>query len=233
MSISVTGDGLLLSQKGDLVVADGTAEGRLAVGSDGQILTASSTDSLGVKWIDAPAATQKWATIAYSQVTANTTTLVFSSIPSTYTDLKLIVSARGTATSGSYPVLRVYANSITSGYSGYYDYAYDTTYANSSSIGGFSTIYLEGAPPNLGNSENSLGLVDIMDYTSTTKAKSVLFKNGFARNSVTAGQRGLIIVGAASINTLDTITSLTILCGSPASPNLAAGSWALLMGVIR
>lgn len=233
MSISVAGDGLLLSQKGDLVVADGTAEGRLAVGSDGQILTASSTDSLGVKWIDAPSATQKWATIAYSQVTANTTTLVFSSIASTYTDLKLIVSARGTATSGSYPVLRVYANSITSGYSGYHDYVYDTTYANSTSVGGFATIYLEGAPPNLGNSENSLGVVDIMDYTSTTKAKSVLFRNGFARNSSSAGQRGLMIVGAASINTLDAITSLTILCSSPSSPNLAAGSWALLMGVIR
>ena len=233
MSISVAGDGLLLSQKGDIVVADGTAEGRLAVGSDGQILTASSTDSLGVKWIDAPAATQKWATIAYSQVTANTTTLVFSSIPSTYTDLKLIVSARGTATSGSYAALGVHANTTTTGYSVYYDLAYDTTYANGASTGGLQNIYLEGAPVSLGNDENSLGLVDIMDYTSTTKAKYVLFKNGFARNSVTAGQRGMITVGSASINTLTAITSLTILCGSPASPNLAAGSWALLMGVIR
>lgn len=233
MSISVVGDGLLLSQKGDLVVADGTAEGRLAAGTNGQILTASSTDSLGVKWIDAPASTQKWATIAYSQVTANTTTLVFSNINSTYTDLKLIVSARGTATSGQYQVLRVYANSITSGYSGYHDVSYDTTVTAGTSTGGYATIYLEGAPPNLGTFENSLGVIDIMDYTNTTRAKSVLFRNGFARNSVTAGQRGLIIVGAASINTLDAITSLTILCGAPASPQLGAGSWALLMGVIR
>jgi hypothetical protein len=233
MSISVAGDGLLLSQKGDLVVADGTAEGRLAVGTDGQILTASSTDSLGVKWIDAPSATQKWATIAYSQVTANTTTLVFSSIASTYTDLKLIVSARGTATSGSFPSIRISANSITSGYSIYYDAVIDTSYSNYSSIGGETRIAFEGAPPSLGNSENSLGVLDIMDYRSTTKAKSVLFRNGFARNSSSAGQRGAITVGAASINTLDAITSLTIHCGLVASPNLAAGSWALLMGVIR
>jgi hypothetical protein len=232
MSISVAGDGLLLSQKGDLVVADGTAEGRLAVGTDGQILTASSTDSLGVKWIDAPSATQKWATIAYSQVTANTTTLVFSSIPSTYTDLKLIVSARDTTT-GQYTPFRIYANNVTSGYSVYYDVYRDATVTTESNTGGYSTLYFEGGPANFGEGMNSLAVVDIMNYTSTTKGKEVIWKNGFAANNTTTGTSGLIAIGAANINTTEAITSLTILFGSAASPRIGAATWAVLMGVIR
>jgi hypothetical protein len=45
----------LIDAKGDLIV--GTADNtpaRLAVGTDGQVLSADSTQSAGVRWIDAP-----------------------------------------------------------------------------------------------------------------------------------------------------------------------------------
>lgn len=46
----------LLTTKGDLVARSSTAAARLAVGSDTQVLTADSTQALGVKWAAASAA---------------------------------------------------------------------------------------------------------------------------------------------------------------------------------
>jgi hypothetical protein len=231
MSISVAGDGLLLSQKGDLVVADGTAEGRLAVGSDGQILTASSTDSLGVKWINAPAATQKWATISYAVVTASTTGIVFDNIPSTYTDLKLICAPRSTTTS-SHAVFRVYANAFTS-HTTYYDYYNDTTVATDTVTANGSIYMGNGAVASAGDGHNSLFVIDIMNYANTTKGKEFIFKGGYAQNTTSAGLAGFIGIGGGNINNTAAITKLTIHCGTLAAPQIGQTSWALLMGVIR
>ncbi len=44
----------LTTTKGDLIVDDGTDPARLAVGSNNQVLTADSAQSLGVKWADIP-----------------------------------------------------------------------------------------------------------------------------------------------------------------------------------
>jgi hypothetical protein len=53
--VNVTGSGSLpTAAKGDLVVGDGKTSVRLPVGADGQVLTADSTQSTGVKWADAP-----------------------------------------------------------------------------------------------------------------------------------------------------------------------------------
>jgi len=46
-----------LTTKGDLVVHNGTNDVRLAVGSNGQLLTADSAQSTGVKWAAAPVST--------------------------------------------------------------------------------------------------------------------------------------------------------------------------------
>lgn len=46
----------VLTTKGDLYVY-GSADARLPVGTDGHVLTADSAQALGVKWTDAPAAT--------------------------------------------------------------------------------------------------------------------------------------------------------------------------------
>lgn len=48
--------GLPTTTKGDLVVHDGSANQRLPVGSTGQVLTADSTQALGVKWSNPSAA---------------------------------------------------------------------------------------------------------------------------------------------------------------------------------
>lgn len=48
---------LIATTKGDLLVRDSTDVKRLAVGTNGQVLTADSAQSVGAKWADLPAAT--------------------------------------------------------------------------------------------------------------------------------------------------------------------------------
>lgn len=77
-----------LTTKGDLW-GRSTADARIPVGTDGQVLTADSTQALGVKWAAAGgggAMTQ----IASSTVTGSpTATITFSSIPATYNHLQI------------------------------------------------------------------------------------------------------------------------------------------------
>jgi hypothetical protein len=51
--IAIAG-GLPSLSKGGLITSDGSNNGELAVGTDGQILAADSTETSGLKWIDAP-----------------------------------------------------------------------------------------------------------------------------------------------------------------------------------
>ena len=47
-------EGLPSLSKGSLITSDGSNNGELVVGTDGQILAADSTETSGLKWIDAP-----------------------------------------------------------------------------------------------------------------------------------------------------------------------------------
>lgn len=80
-----------LTTKGDLIVFNATNSVRQAVGTDGQILAADSTQTTGIKWRDPVAVTE-----ATSTVTATTTSATFV----------LIASMQVTpATTGTYLVL--------------------------------------------------------------------------------------------------------------------------------
>jgi hypothetical protein len=50
ITISSFASGSPTTTKGDLIVRGASLDGRLSVGTDGQVLTASSGDTLGVKW---------------------------------------------------------------------------------------------------------------------------------------------------------------------------------------
>jgi hypothetical protein len=96
------------------------------------------------------------------------------------------------------------------------------------------SLYLgNGSVANSGDGNNSLYVIDIMNYANTTKGKEFLFKGGYAQNTTSAGLAGGIFIGAGNINNTAAITKLTIYNGSKASPQIAQVSWALLMGVIR
>lgn len=239
MSISVVGDGLLLSSKGDLVVGDGTAEGKLSVGTDGQILTASSTDSLGVKWIDSPTVTQKWATIAYGQVTATAgvSGVTISSIPQTYSDLRLICAPVSTSTLTNQELyIRLNANT-TNIYHTWVQYyrngvssSTNATGASSFLIGYFPVPTQSGTG---GNYHVGMMIIDFPDYTSTTKNKVLAFEGGCVKATTTNGYSGSVSFGNGAIASTSAITEIKFSATDPATGNLARDSWYVLIGIVR
>lgn len=78
----------IVDAKGDIVVATAAdTVARLAVGSNGQVLTADSTTATGLKW--ATSASGGMTLIATATPSA-ATTLSFTSIPTTYTELLVL-----------------------------------------------------------------------------------------------------------------------------------------------
>ncbi len=78
--------------KGDIAAATGAdAASKLAVGSNGQVLTADSTQTTGMKW--APAGAGNFTLISDQTLGSDTASISFASI-SGYKHLKLVVSVR-------------------------------------------------------------------------------------------------------------------------------------------
>jgi hypothetical protein len=80
----------LVDAKGDLIVASAAdTVGRLAVGTNGHVLTADSAETTGVKWA---AASSGGMTLIATATPNGASSVSFTSIPSTYKHLVLIVA---------------------------------------------------------------------------------------------------------------------------------------------
>ena len=78
----------IVDAKGDLIGATAAdTPARLAVGTDGQVLTADSTEATGLKW--ATLSSGGMTLISTTSLTGASVTL--SSIPSTYNNLQLVI----------------------------------------------------------------------------------------------------------------------------------------------
>lgn len=106
-----------LTTKGDIFGYD-TAAARIPVGSNGQVLTADSTISTGVKWAT-PASGGGYTLISSTTATGTSGTVSFTSIPSTYKHLFLTVGNYYSSTQSAGCYLRVNSVSTGSIYSSY------------------------------------------------------------------------------------------------------------------
>jgi len=88
------------SAKGDILSHDGSSRIRVATGTSGQILTASSSAGLLWKTFSATADSDV-ALIADVTTTSSLSIYTISSIPSTYQDLKLLLISDSSADTGS------------------------------------------------------------------------------------------------------------------------------------
>jgi hypothetical protein len=151
-----------------------------------------------------------YTTIASTTLLSGSSSIVFNSIPQTYTDLQLIFS--GTVASGATnPIL--YLNGDTGNNYGYTRwYAFGSGRGSDSSNGG---IYYIGDITQTYN----LTIVDIMNYTNTTSWKSMI-----TRGHIVDSSESLLL---GTWRTTNAVTSVTI----SNSNNFLTGTTATLIGI--
>jgi len=106
----------LLTQKGSIISHNGTSSVSLSVGSNDTKLVADSTAEIGLAWSTASTqSTPSFSPIASAVITANTATVLFNSIPGTYSHLMLVGTVRASAASTA-PFGTGKVNGASSGY---------------------------------------------------------------------------------------------------------------------
>lgn len=167
-------------------------------------------------------ATNTYVALAHTTVTvANASTIVFDSIPSTYTDLRVVVS--GNAESGINNAYISFNNDTTLNTGSGTTLIGNGTTATSSRRANDSVIYMT-VPLATSSTTKSIWTIDIMNYTSTNMFKTVLWRHSDAGNRTQAG------VGLKQLT--DAITRLDIACGTGVNKgNWAVGSTFSLYGI--
>ena len=214
--------------KGDLIGGTGADTfSRLAVGTNGQVLTADSTTATGLKWATA-GSSGAMTQIADTTLGSTTADITFSSIPSTYNHLMIVISGKCSSTSVNGTDFNVQFNSDTGSN---YRYSRNTTYAGS---GG--TVTLTGnngvTSIQLGNiwagsatvNANIMGAIQMVipDYKSTTLRKTLIFQGGAYSDAPAAGN------GHGWWDSTSAITTVKLY--SAGGGSLAAGTRATLYG---
>jgi hypothetical protein len=151
--------------------------------------------------------------IATQTLGSTTATVTFSSIPSTYTDLVLISSAKF-ATGGSAGTFHFQFNGDTGT-----NYSYTYMQGNGSSAisgrGSNATIGVLGQGGNSSNNEFGIGIAQIQNYSNTTTNKTVLTRANESSSVVQAwvsmwrntnAINSILINGAYSFATGSTFT---------------------------
>lgn len=227
MSISSSGftSTTPLTSKGDILSHDGTSTVRIPVGSNGQVLIARSTATIGSAW--ETAATQptgEYLLIGSSYITANTATVSFSSITSSYKVLILTGIARSSGSSS--PIISVRYNNGT----GTRELSHTRYDDGSGSVGSLDTV--------------DTNLVDLDVYGSSSSANAAgLF--GFFRyefRNVSGGGSKASSVGflSATANRTamteaffqsDAISQISVFHGGGSGASFVSGSKILLFGI--
>ena len=143
--------------------------------------------------------------------TGSSTSLTFSSIPSTYQHLQIRGISRNTGGSLSYPIYLTF-NGSSSGYAWHRLKGNGST-ASASAAASEVNINLDEADAGGTSTANTVGaaIIDIQDYASTTKNKTVRAITGTDANTASTGF-GVSFGSGLWVNT-DAITSITITNG--------------------
>jgi hypothetical protein len=204
------GTTLPLTTKGDLFGYD-TGNARIPVGANDTVLTADSTQALGVKW--ATSASGGMTLISTTTLSGATTTL--SSIPQTYNSLFLVVAGMTANTSNA--LFRLKPNDSTS-ISSY-------TQLNNSAIANYEATFVRLSDGDtLRTNANNVWAISIDNYTSTTRFKPLSVIGRYV-NAASANFNHSVL---GSIITNSAITSLVF---DYEGTNTFAGGTILLYGV--
>jgi hypothetical protein len=151
----------IVDAKGDLIVATAAdTVGRLAVGSNDQVLTADSSTATGLKW--AAASSGGGMTLISTTTISNNATVTLSSIPGTYNHLQVIVRDYRPATDTAALQCRINGDSNTR-------YITSTTNTNANASYGNSALSITLDSDN-GASDSSV-MFNLFDYANTDTFK--------------------------------------------------------------
>lgn len=147
---------------------------------------------------------------------AGASSITFSNIPNTYAHLQVRAFARDTSSTGTYNAFKLQFNGDTSSS----NYAFHMLYgtgaaagADSTTTGTFGWIYLD-TYPNAGAITNNYsgGILDVLDYASSNKYKTVRWLGGHDNNGTgsTDSRKGFINLKSGLWLSTSAITSVTL-----------------------
>lgn len=212
-----------LTTKGDLYTRD-TADTRLPVGTDGQVLVADSTQAKGIKWAGG------MVKLAEVTVSSPVATITFSSIPATFSHLRIVGAARG---SGAFAADGIYLQ-----YNGDTGSNYSREFSAAAGVSGNPTVGQTLSDPR-GNilaalsGANSLAnafasiTIDIPCYRSTSMYKS---GNGMSNVINAAGVSGITVFTNIGI-WVNTAAISSIVLGIFGGSNFVVGTVFTLYGL--
>ena len=168
-----------------------------------------------------PATPSSYESIA-SITPSGVNTITFSSIPGTYKSLQI----RGLCTDGQQNTLTMQLNGATTNYYSHSLEANGSAVAASNTTG--SSIQIAGRTYGLSYSASFLAgvIIDIHDYASTTKNKTIRGFSGFDANGA-AGAPGEIGLNSGGWFSTTAVTSITLTMGA----NYSSGSTFALYGI--
>lgn len=205
--VTLGGSASPLTTKGDLY-GYSTTNARVAVGTNGQVLTADSTAATGVAW----AAPASYTQIASTSIAGSGTSI--SSIAGTYNKLVLVVQDWFPSTNGEN--LRLRFNGDTTTNYGQAGVSNGVAYANAQS---FIWASYQGA---VNSDNNNFFVMEIENYANTNSHKVATYANYYL-----SGANQMIDTGAFRYKSTSAITSIDL---ASTTGNIGQGT-AILWGV--
>jgi hypothetical protein len=201
----------IVDAKGDIIAATAAdTVSRLAVGANDTVLTADSTAATGLKW--ATPAAGGMTVIASGSLSG--ASVVLSSIPGTYNDLRLIIRDYIPATSGSPLLVRINNDSGTK----YRTLTYQTALSNPYTFPSDSFIMVDQN----NTTSDSLIVCELFDYANATTWK--IIRRIATGNDTTTSTSVHVQHSTGIFSGTTAITSLGLL---PNSGNFTSGTYTL------